>query len=144
LSGDSHERLIEPLVAFAESLGYAVFFEEITGAAGGWCDADARRIVVDAQAPANARVRTLIHECAHACGVDYERYARAQAEVIVDTVTFIVAAGVGLAVEGESVAYIAGWAEDGALEAVSEFAETIDRVARRIEEALPRVGESTG
>jgi len=34
--------------------------------------------------------------------------------------------------------------EDGALEAVSEFAETIDRVARRIEAALPGLRESTG
>ncbi len=99
---------------------------------------------MDADAPINARVRTLIHECAHACDVDYKRYSRAHAEVIVDTVTFIVAAGVGLAVEGESVPYIAGWGENGALEAVSEFAETIDQVARRIEAALPEVGEVTG
>jgi len=59
-------------------------------------------------------------------------------------VTFIAAAGVGLAVDGESVPYIAGWGEDGALEAVSQFAETIDRLARRIEAALPGVGEVTG
>lgn len=58
--------------------------------------------------------------------------------------TFIAAAGVGLAVDGESVPYIAGWGEDGALEAVSQFAETIDRLARRIEAALPGVGEVTG
>ena len=40
--------------------------------------------------------------------------------------------------------YIAGWGEDGALEAVSEFAETIDRVARRIEAALPGTVQVTG
>lgn len=118
-------------------------FEALEGAAGGWCDMRARRIVVDATAPINAQVRTLVHECAHALGVDDERYSRAQAEVIVDTVTFIVAAGAGLEVEGESVPYIAGWGEDGALDAVSEFAETIDRVARQIEAALPGVGEVT-
>jgi hypothetical protein len=136
LSGDSHEHLIAPLLTFAEALRYSVSFEEIPGSAGRWCDATARRIVIDAQAPANARVRTLIHECAHALGVDYERYSRAQAEVIVDTVTFVVCAGAGLAVDGESVPYVAGWGEDGALEAVSEFAETIDTIARRIEEAV--------
>ncbi len=144
LTGDSHAQLIAPLVDFAESLGYTVSFETIEGSAGGWCDASARRIVVDAGVPVNAQVRTLIHESAHACGVDYERYSRAHAEVIVDTVTFIVAAGAGLAVEGETVPYIAGWGEDGALEAVSEFAEMIDRVARRIEGALPGVGEVAG
>jgi N-terminal domain of anti-restriction factor ArdC len=136
LRGDSHEHLIAPLVAFARSLAYSVAFEEMRGSAGGWCDTEARRIVIDAQAPANAKVRTLIHECAHALGVDYERYSRAQAEVIVDTVTFIVAAGLGLAADGESVPYVAGWGEDGALEAVTELAETIDAIARRIEDAL--------
>jgi hypothetical protein len=103
LSGDSDEHLIAPLLAFAESLGYSVSFEEIAGSAGGWCDARARRLVIDAHAPTNARVRTLIHECAHALGVDCERYSGARAEVIVDTVTFVVCAGAGRAVDGESV-----------------------------------------
>ena len=144
LTGDSHLHLIAPLVAFAGSLGYTVNFEAIDGVAGGWCDVRARRIVVDATAPINAQVRTLVHECAHALGVDYKSYSRAQAEVIVDTVSFIVAAEAGLAVEGESVPYIAGWGEDGALEAVSEFAETIDRLARRIEDGVSGAGESHG
>jgi hypothetical protein len=136
LTGDSHEHLIAPLLAFAGSLGYSVSFKEIPGSAGGSCDARARRIVIDAQAPANAQVRTLIHECAHALGVDYERYSRAQAEVIVDTVTFVVCSGAGLAVDGESIPYVAGWGEDGALAAVSAFAESIDTLARRIEDAV--------
>ncbi len=56
-------------------------FEKIEGTAGGWCDPKRKRIVIDADAPANARLRTLIHECAHALGIDYEQYSRAQAEV---------------------------------------------------------------
>ncbi len=136
LTGDSHVHLLAPLEAFAESVGYSVSFEAIPGAVGGWCDASARRIVVGADAPANARVRTLIHECAHALGIDYQRYSRAQAEVMVDTVSLLVASAVGLAVDGETIPYVAGWGEDGALEAVTSFAETIDQVARRIEQAL--------
>jgi hypothetical protein len=136
VTGDSHEHLMAPLLAFAGSLGYSVSFEETPGSARGWCDARACRIVIDAQAPANARVRTLIHECAHALGVNYKRYSRQQAEVIVDTVTFVVCAGAGLVVDGESIPYVAGWGEDGALAAVSEFAETIDTLARRIEDAV--------
>jgi hypothetical protein len=137
LSGDSHRHLLEPLERFARTLGYSVSYREIPGPAGGWCDARARQIVVDAGAPANGRVRTLIHECAHALGIDYERYSRAQAEVIVDTVTFVVCAGAGLAVDGDAIPYVAGWGEEGALEAVTDFAETIDAFARRIEGALP-------
>ncbi len=136
LTGDSHAHLLAPLQAFCESLGYAVSFELIAGSAGGWCDRGRKRIVIDAAASANARLRTLIHESAHALGVDYERYSRAQAEVIVDTVTYLAAASVGLAVDGETIPYLAGWGEDGALEAVTEFAETIDAVARRIEDVL--------
>jgi hypothetical protein len=136
LTGDSHAHLLGPLEAFAGSLGYTVSFEAIAGSAGGWCDTSAKRIVVDADTPPNGRVRTLVHECAHALGVDYERYSRARAEVIVDTVTFLVAASVGLAVDGETIPYVAGWGEHGALEAVTEFAETIDKLARRIEAAL--------
>jgi antirestriction protein ArdC len=136
LTGDSHAHLIEPMVAFAASLGFTVCFEAIAGSAGGWCDPRNKRIVVDAAAPANARLRTLIHECAHALGIDYASYSRAQAEVMVETVTLLAASTVGLAVDGETIPYVSGWGEDGALEAVTEFAETIDRCARRIEDVL--------
>jgi hypothetical protein len=136
LTGDSHAHLLTPLRRFAESLGYAVTFEVIEGSAGGWCDPQAKRIVVDAGVPANAQLRTLIHECAHALGIDYELYSRAQAEVMVDTVTLVAASAVGLSVDGETVPYVSGWGEQGALEAVTEFAETIDRVAQRIEDVL--------
>jgi len=43
---------------------------------------------------------------------------RARAEVIVDTVTFGVCRAVGLRVDGESLPYVAGWGEGGALDAV--------------------------
>ena len=55
---------------------------------------------------------------------------------MVDTVTLVAASAVGLAVDGETVPYVSGWGEHGALEAVTEFAETIDKVARRIEDVL--------
>jgi len=88
LTGDSHGHLLRPLVAFAETLGYCVSFEDIAGPAGGWCDAKAKRIVVNSGAPANARLRTLIHETIHALGVGYAEYGRERAELIVDTVVF--------------------------------------------------------
>jgi hypothetical protein len=73
---------------------------------------------------------------AHAHGVGYEQYPRAQAEVLVDCVTHIVCSSVGVDVGGESIPYIAGWGEDGALDAIREYAQTIDTIARRIEDAL--------
>jgi hypothetical protein len=41
-----------------------------------------------------------------------------------------------LDVSGETVPSVAGWGEDRALEAVTDFAKTIDELARRIESAL--------
>ena len=136
LTGNSHAHLVAPLEAFTESLGFTVSFESIPGATGGWCDQKARRIVVDADQPANARLRILIHETIHALGVGYAEYGRERAEVILDTATYLAAASVGLDVSGESIPYVAGWGETGAMEAVIEFARTIDELARRIETAL--------
>jgi hypothetical protein len=136
LSGGSHRHLLERLQAFAGEIDFEVALEPISGSAGGWCDRKRRRIVVDAGLPGNAQVRVLVHELAHALGVGYEQFGRARAEVIVDTVTFVVCRAVGLRVDGESVPYVAGWGEEGALDAVLEFAETIDVLARRLEDAL--------
>jgi hypothetical protein len=79
----------------------------------------------------------LVHEIAHSLGVDYQQYGRQRAEVLVDTVTYVVLAGqVGLDVGGESIPYVAGWGEAGELDAIREYAETIDAIARRIETAI--------
>jgi hypothetical protein len=59
---------------------------------------------------------------------------------IVDTVTFVVSSSIGLAVGSETIPYVAGWREDGALDAVTQFAEMIESVARRIEDALSHHG----
>jgi hypothetical protein len=135
-TGDSHVRLLGPMRDFAASLGFSVSFEAIPGKTGGWCDQKARRIVVDADVPANTQLRILVHETVHALGVGYAEYGRERAEVIVDTVTAIACGSVGLMVEGESIPYIAGWGETGALDAVTAFAKTIDELARRVEDVL--------
>jgi hypothetical protein len=136
LDGNSHQHLLDPAEAFASSLGYTVSFESVDGSAGGWCDAKHKRIVVDAEQAPNAQLRVLIHESVHALGVDYKSYSRAQAEVIVDTTTLIVLGAVGLDISGETVPYVAGWGENGALEAVTEFAQLIDTLAKRVETAI--------
>jgi hypothetical protein len=88
VTGDSHAHLLEPLGKLATELEYTVTFEEIAGATGGWCNADAKRIVVDSNQAVNGQVRTLVHELVHALGVNYQTHTRPQAEVIVDTAIF--------------------------------------------------------
>ena len=63
LTGDSHAHLLAPLGAFAQSLGYTVVVRgdrRARRAAG--ATRSNKRIVVDADVPANAQLRTLIHE----------------------------------------------------------------------------------
>jgi hypothetical protein len=144
IEGDSHADLIGPLIQLGGELGYTIDIRELAEhSPGGWCDAQAKQIVV-AAGPANRQVRTLVHELAHAQGIGYAQYGRDQAEVLVDCVTVCVLGAVGLDVSGESIPYIAGWGEDGALDAIREYAQTIDAIARRIENVLDIPAPSTG
>ena len=136
IEGDSHRHLIAPLQALGRELGYGVEIRELPAEGpGGWCDPKRRQIVV-ASGPANRQVRTLVHELAHALGLGYGQYGRDKAEVLVDCVTYVVCSSVGLDVGGESIPYIAGWGEAGELDAIRDYAATIDTTARRIEQAL--------
>jgi hypothetical protein len=136
ITGDSHRHLIAPLVAHAKELGYTVEIRELPeNGPGGWCDSGRHEIVV-ATGPANRQVRTLVHEISHAHGLGYADWGRERCEVLVDSVTVCVLGSVGLDVSGESLPYIAGWGEDGALDAIREYAQMIDTIARRIEDAL--------
>lgn len=136
ITGDSHTHLLDPLQKLAAEEGYKVELRELGGDTQGWCNYESREIVVDSTLPANARVRVLVHELAHVLGGRSQQFGHAQAEVIVDTATYLVCAAVGLDTSGETVPYIAGWGEQGALEAVTKVAETIDELARRIENTL--------
>ena len=78
----------------------------------------------------------MTHEIAHGHGLGYAELGRERCEVLVDCVTYCVLGAVGLDVSGESIPYVAGWGEDGALDAIREYAQTIDTIAHRIEGAL--------
>ena len=136
IEGDSHLHLLPALEGLAGELGYTVGCGPVEGPAQGWCDTRNHEIVVASELAGNAQVRVLVHEIAHALGIGYREHGREQAEVLVDTVTYIVCSSVGLDTAGSSVPYIAGWGEQGKLDAIRGYAETIDTVARRIEGAL--------
>jgi hypothetical protein len=135
VTGDSHTGLIAPLEQHAASLGYTVSYEPLDGRAG-YCSARDTRIVIDTGLPANGKVTTLVHELAHAHGIDYQRFSRPEAELIVESVACIVCAGAGLDTSGESVPYLAGWNPEQAVERIELLTGTIDAIARAIEQAL--------
>ena len=136
VTGESHRHVLLSLEALAGELGYTVSSQELDGSADGWCDTTNHQIVINRALPANAQVRVLVHEIAHALGISYEDYGRRRAEVLVDTVTYIVCGSLCLDATGSTVPYIAGWGEDGELNAIREYAETIDKLARRIEDGI--------
>jgi hypothetical protein len=136
IEGDTHAHLVIPLQDLAAHLGYAVQLRSLDGPADGWCDRRKREIVINDELSPNAQVRVLVHEIAHALGVGYSDYGRRRAEVLVDTVTFIVCGAVGLDTSGSTVPYVAGWGESGELDAIRGYAETIDKIARRIEDSI--------
>jgi antirestriction protein ArdC len=136
ITGDSHERFLELLTAHAAALGFTVEREALEHGHGGYCDAKRQRIVVSsALGSVNAQVRVLVHELAHAHGVNYKDYSREDAEVVVETAAVIVCGSIGLDTSGESIPYIAEWGERGDLEAIREHAQTVDEIARKLEQA---------
>jgi antirestriction protein ArdC len=141
ITGDSHAHLLDPLDRLAAELDFTVERRSLDGSADGWCDATKRQIVVNAKLSGNAQVRVLVHELAHALGVGYREHGRRRAEVIVDTVTYVVCGSLGLDTSGSSVPYIAGWGENGELDAIRGCAQTIDEIARRIEDSVRRAGQ---
>jgi antirestriction protein ArdC len=135
ITGDSHAHLIEPLTAHARSLGFSVQRKPLEHARG-YCKADTREIVLaDDIGGANAIVRVLVHELAHAHGVSCKDYSRPAAEVVVETAATIICGSLGLDTSGESIPYLAEWGESGDLDAIRKHADVVDSIAASIEQA---------
>lgn len=145
LSGDSHAHHLPPLAALANEIGVSFSIEETGSDAEGYYSPSRKKIVVSPHLSPNAQVATAIHEIAHALGVGYREYGRQDAEVIVESAAFLVMESLGLDTSGSSVPYVASWDKGGAskdeVKALHVFAQKIDEVATRIEDAL---GVSTG
>jgi N-terminal domain of anti-restriction factor ArdC len=134
VDGDSLAGLIDPLVAFAASIGLRVDFVPIPGSAAGSFNTVTKEITVDGATP-NARVKTLLHELSHAlvrCDrtEDDPDLGYAEEEAVVECVAFGVCSAVGFDTSGYSVPYVAGWGAGGEIE---RYAALIDRLARRLE-----------
>lgn len=138
ITGSTHLEYLYRCEQMATAMGYTVSYED-TGEKGGYCNIPEKKIAINIESEVNARVRTLVHELAHAHGIDYKEYSRPQAEVIVESAAYMVCQSIGLDTSGMSVPYIASWdAEDEKekLRTLREFADTIDTLANKIEDAI--------
>lgn len=133
--GDSHAWVIPHLVHFAEKRGYKVSFGDDLGSAAGLADLINKRIRI-ADAPVNSQVSTLIHEIAHTYETDYTKYSREDAEVIVQTVSWMVAEGLNLDTSAWTTYYLANWSRPDETSALRDFAKVIDSIANEIEDAI--------
>jgi len=92
-------------------------------------------------------VATLIHELAHALTAleredEDPELSYAAEELVVESVAFTVSGSIGLDTIGESVPYLASWAQAAPLETIEATAKLIDRLARRIEDPLESAAET--
>lgn len=143
IDGESHAGYLPSVERLLARIGCVVRYER--DGVEGFYAPKRGEVVIESRLPGNARLRTLLHEAAHAL-VDRElldeeeRLPYATEEVVVETMGYLVASSVGLDTQGEAVRYVAGWSREEARE-IARLAELIDAGARRLEEAL-EVGAS--
>jgi hypothetical protein len=141
VEGDELVIALDPLISLAGDLGCTVAFEPMTGGRIGRFDVHAGRIAISDSLSANGQAKTLIHEVAHALArTDHDggdpQLGYAEEELVVESVAFTVCGSLGLDTAGYSIPYLASWAEAAEPGMLERAAAMIDRLARRIEEAI--------
>ena len=140
VTGEDLAPVLPHLVALGREIGSAVEFEAIPGQRRGYYELESRRIAIRTDMAANAQVKTLIHELAHALlraerSEEDPALEQAAEELVVESVAYTVCGALGLDSAGYSIPYLASWAGEGNIDIIERTAALIDRLARRIEEA---------
>src|SRR3954471_4021248 len=144
IDGDQLAPWLDPLTALAGEIGSTVSFEAITTGADGYYRPKTKAIVVEAAHAPNRQVKTLVHELAHALvrtdrqdedpELDY-----AAEELVAETTAYSVCASSGIDPGGFTIPYLAGWSEQTPIATIERTAALIDRLSRRIEDAVAAV-----
>jgi hypothetical protein len=118
LTGEAPRRLIEALAQRVEADGYTFSRGPCPGGANGITDFTARTVRVRHDVPDAQVAKTLAHELGHIRAQHDTRFlseyrssrgCRAQAEVEAESIAYLVTHSAGLASEGYSLPYLAGW-----------------------------------
>ena len=116
---------------------------------GGRCSPKDKVLTINDAQAINAQISVACHELAHAL-VRHDRQeddptlGYAEEELVAESVAHLAVSFVGLTSNAPAVTYLAGWAEEAAADTFQRIAELVDRLARRLEDALRDVGEPTG
>jgi hypothetical protein len=140
VEGDELAHLNCPLEQFATSIGYRVSIEPLRGPEG-TCGHRERLIKVEQALAPNGQIAALMHELAHALvRVDRTdgdpKLSYAAEELVVESIAYSVAATAGIDTSANSVPYLAAWSEETPIATIHAHAALIDRLARRIEDAI--------
>jgi hypothetical protein len=141
ITGDSLAWALQPLDELAAALGYAVVEEALTEGHGGSCDYKASVITINAAWSVNARVSVRCHEIGHALvRADHQdddpELDYAAGELVAESVAHLACSFLGLDSSAAAIPYLAGWAEAADPDSFEQIAGLVDRLARRLENAL--------
>jgi hypothetical protein len=139
--GDDLAWAMLPLAALAESVGYSVVFEPQPERYGGCCILETRTLAINERKSANHQVKTLVHELGHMYfrverEEDDRELSYSEEELVVESIAYTVCGSLGLDCSGFSIPYLASWSQAAGMETVERAASMIDRVAKRIEQAV--------
>jgi N-terminal domain of anti-restriction factor ArdC len=142
--GDSLAWAVPRLESLVGDLGCSLIIERPPDGRGGCFIPDLSLISLNEANSVNHQVKTLVHELSHALlrHTDLHDLALSysQEELVVESVALTVVGGLGLDTSGYSIPYLTSWSQnDDSLAIVETCADLIDRLAKRIEDAI---GES--
>ncbi|MGO9301316.1 MAG: ArdC-like ssDNA-binding domain-containing protein [Acidimicrobiales bacterium] len=143
LEGDDPQGLYAQLVAVARSIGFTVEDHEFNGSANGDCRHDDHHIRVETTNTPAQRVKTLVHELAHALlHASYDD--RALAELEAESTAYVVCQVLGIDSGDYSFGYVATWAGDGdqAVAGIKASCERIQKSAAAILQAFEPEAEN--
>ena len=132
------------LTALAAEIGSQVFYAAIASGADGFYRPSDRTIVIEASHPPNRHIKTLVHELAHALvradrQPDDPALDHAAEELVAETTAYSVCASAGIDPGAFSITYLASWSEQTPIATIEKTAALIDRLSRRIEDAVSDV-----
>lgn len=137
LAGDDPADFYTRFLVVARSIGFRVEDYEFPAATNGDCSPSERRIRVETRNRPAQRVKTIVHELAHALLHDHED-DRALAELEAESTAYIVCHQIGLDTGEYSFGYVSAWAGDGvrAVEGIRKSGERIQKAAATILSSL--------
>jgi antirestriction protein ArdC len=145
VDGDDLAWAFPALISLARDLGVTVRMESMADAQGGYYAPATRVIALNERRSINHRIKTLVHELAHAL-LRLERdeedlpFEYSEEELVVESIAYTVCGSIGLDTSNYSIPYLAAWSEQADLETIELAAKTIDRIAKRIEDRVLPIG----